>query len=156
MTGTLLLEYYEIDHAQFEAEVLLLARPRSRCVCGGNRSRIAARYDVSRNKAWAVSGRRLIALFSPDQIGNLYIGRLEFTMAQQPASLVDFAVPDFQAYPKVAEALKAAHVVVLESCDALYMPAQWWHHVEAEGPLNLLVNYWRHGGRGGGDRDLKV
>ena len=26
--------------------------------------------------------------------------------------------------------------------DALYIPKLWWHKVEAEEPVNLLMNYW--------------
>jgi Cupin-like domain len=111
----------------------------------GNRSRIAAHYDVSHNIACVVAGRRRFTLFPPDQIANLYIGPLEFTMAGQPASMVDFAAPDLVKYPKFADAMAVAHIVDLEPGDALYMPALWWHHVEAEGPFNLLVNYWWQG-----------
>jgi hypothetical protein len=108
----------------------------------GNKSRIAAHYDVANNIACAVSGTRRFTLFPPDQIGNLYIGPLDFNMAGQPSSMVDFAAPDFGRFPKFATALDAALVVDLQPGDALYLPALWWHHVEAEGPFNLLVNYW--------------
>ncbi|MEQ1689377.1 MAG: cupin-like domain-containing protein, partial [Sphingopyxis sp.] len=30
----------------------------------------------------------------------------------------------------------------LEPGDALYVPYQWFHHVEAFDPINILVNYW--------------
>jgi hypothetical protein len=108
----------------------------------GNRSRIAAHYDMSHNLACAVSGKRQFTLFPPDQIGNLYVGPLDFNMAGQPASLVDFAAPDFDRFPKFRDALSAAIIIDLEPGDALYLPALWWHHVEAAGPFNLLVNYW--------------
>jgi hypothetical protein len=108
----------------------------------GNGSRVAAHYDNSRNIACCVAGKRRFTLFPPDQIGNLYLGPLEFTMAGPPASMVDFHAPDYDRYPKFREAEKAAMIADLEPGDALYMPALWWHHVEAEGPFNLLVNYW--------------
>ncbi len=108
----------------------------------GNRSRVAAHYDIANNIACVVSGKRRFTLFPPDQIGNLYVGPLDFTMAGQPASLVDFSAPDFARFPKFKDALATAIVVDLEPGDALYIPALWWHHVEAEGPFNLLVNYW--------------
>ncbi len=108
----------------------------------GNSSRVAAHYDNSDNIACLVSGQRRFTLFPPDQIGNLYIGPLDFNMAGQPASLVDFAAPDFDRFPKFRDALDAAIVVDLEAGDAIYMPSLWWHHVEADGPFNLLVNYW--------------
>jgi hypothetical protein len=108
----------------------------------GNSSRVAAHYDNSDNIACLVSGRRRFTLFPPDQIGNLYIGPLDFNMAGQPASLVDFNAPDFDRFPKFRAALDAAIVINMEPGDAIYMPSLWWHHVESEGSFNLLVNYW--------------
>ncbi len=108
----------------------------------GNTSRVAAHYDYSWNIACCVSGKRRFTVFPPDQIGNLYLGPLEFTMAGPPASMVDFHAPDYERYPKFRDAEKAGMIADLEPGDALYMPALWWHHVEAEGPFNLLVNYW--------------
>jgi hypothetical protein len=108
----------------------------------GNRSRVAAHYDNSRNIACCVAGTRRFTLFPPDQIGNLYIGPLEFTMAGPPASMVDFHAPDYERFPKFREAEKAGMVAELQPGDALYIPSLWWHHVEAEGAFNLLVNYW--------------
>jgi Cupin-like domain len=111
----------------------------------GNASRIAAHHDVAHNIACVVSGRRRFTLFPPDQIGNLYIGPLDFNMAGPPSSLVDFAAPDFDRFPKFRAALDAAIVIDLAPGDGVYMPPLWWHHVEAFGPFNLLANYWWSG-----------
>lgn len=108
----------------------------------GNTSRVAAHYDNSRNIAACVSGTRRFTVFPPDQIGNLYLGPLDFTMAGLPASMVDFHAPDYDRYPKFRNAEQAGLVAELEPGDAIYIPSLWWHHVEAEGPFNLLVNYW--------------
>jgi hypothetical protein len=81
-------------------------------------------------------------LFPPDQLANLYIGPTDFTPAGQAISLVDFHRPDFDKYPKFAEALKNAQVAELEPGDALFIPGMWWHHVEALDDFNFLVNYW--------------
>jgi Cupin-like domain len=108
----------------------------------GNASRIAAHYDNSRNIACCVAGTRRFTIFPPDQIGNLYLGPLEFTMAGLPASMVDFHAPDYGRYPKFRDAEKAGMIADLEPGDAVYIPSLWWHHVEAHGPFNLLVNYW--------------
>jgi oxalate decarboxylase/phosphoglucose isomerase-like protein (cupin superfamily) len=89
-----------------------------------------------------VAGRRRFTLFAPEQIGNLYIGPLEPTPAGQAISLVDFANPDFERFPRFAQALEAAEVAEMEPGDALYLPSMWWHHVEALSPVNLLVNAW--------------
>jgi hypothetical protein len=108
----------------------------------GNTSRVAAHYDNSRNVACCVAGTRRFTLFPPDQIANLYIGPLDFTMAGPPASMVDFHTPDYNRYPKFRDAEKAGMVAELEPGDAIYVPSLWWHHVEAEGAFNLLANYW--------------
>ena len=108
----------------------------------GNTSRVAAHYDNSRNIACCVSGNRRFTVFPPDQIGNLYLGPLDFTMAGPPASMVDFHAPDYDRYPRFRDAEKAGMIANLETGDAIYIPSLWWHHVEAEGSFNMLVNYW--------------
>jgi hypothetical protein len=114
----------------------------------GSRSRIAAHFDSPDNIACVVSGRRRFTLFPPEQLANLYVGPLDFTPAGQAISLVDFANPDFVRYPRFREALASARVADLEPGDALYVPSMWWHHVEATGSLNTLVNYWWNAGEG--------
>ena len=108
----------------------------------GNRSCIAAHYDFPSNIACCGAGRRRVTLFPPEQLDNLYVGPVDFTPAGQPISLVDFAEPDFERFPKFAEALKAAMVVELAPGDALLIPSMWWHHIEALESFNVLVNYW--------------
>jgi hypothetical protein len=63
-------------------------------------------------------------------------------MAGQPASMVDLRNPDFALYPRFREALAAARTVELEPGDALYIPALWWHNIEALSPFNILINHW--------------
>jgi hypothetical protein len=108
----------------------------------GNRSRIAAHYDFPTNIACSVAGRRRFTLFPPEQLENLYVGPIDFTPAGQSISFVDFANPDFEAYPKFREALQAAQVVELEPGDAILIPSMWWHHVESLDDINILINYW--------------
>ena len=108
----------------------------------GNRTRIAAHYDLPDNLACVAVGRRRFTLFPPDQLSNLYIGPLDYTPAGQAISLVDFAQPDFARFPKFATALEHAQVADLGPGDALFIPSMWWHHVEALDPFNVLVNYW--------------
>lgn len=108
----------------------------------GNRTRIAAHYDLPDNLAVVAAGRRRFTLFPPEQIHNLYMGPLDPTPAGQPVSLVDFAAPDLQRFPRFARALEAAEVAEMEPGDALFIPSMWFHHVEGLAPVNLLINAW--------------
>ena len=108
----------------------------------GNRTRIAAHQDVPQNIACVVAGRRRVTLFPPDQLRNLYVGPLDFTPAGQAISLVDFAAPDMERFPRFADAMRHAQVAELEPGDAVLIPSMWWHHMEGLEPFNALVNYW--------------
>lgn len=108
----------------------------------GNRSRIAAHQDVPDNLACVAAGRRRVTLFPPDQVGNLYVGPLDFTPAGQAVSLVDFAAPDVERFPRFSQALQHAQVAELGPGDAVFIPSLWWHHMEGLDPFNVLVNYW--------------
>jgi hypothetical protein len=108
----------------------------------GNRSRVAAHFDVPDNVACCVAGRRRFILFPPSEIANLYPGPIDFTPAGQVISMVDFHAPELERYPRFPAALERAEVADLEPGDALVIPSMWWHHVEAFDPLNVLVNYW--------------
>ena len=108
----------------------------------GNRTCIAPHFDNTENIACVVGGRRRFTMFPPEQIGNLYPGPLDLTPAGQPISLVDVRKPDLDRFPRFAQALRAAEVAELGPGDAVYIPALWWHNVEALEDFNVLVNYW--------------
>jgi len=108
----------------------------------GNRTRVAAHYDVPDNIACCVAGRRRFILFEPGQLENLYVGPLDFTPAGQAISLVDFHRPDFERFPKFNEALKNAQIAEMEPGDAIFIPSMWWHHAEGLDNFNVLINYW--------------
>jgi hypothetical protein len=108
----------------------------------GNRSRIAAHYDLPDNLAVVAAGRRRFTVFPPAQIHNLYMGPLDPTPAGQPISLVDFSAPDFERFPRFAHALEAGKTAELAPGDAIFIPSMWFHHVEALEPINLLINAW--------------
>ncbi len=108
----------------------------------GNRTTVAAHYDVLKNIACVAAGRRRFTLFPPEQLPNLYIGPMELTPAGQQVSLVDFRDPDLERFPRAAEALEHACSALLEPGDAIFIPSMWWHHVEALESFNILVNHW--------------
>jgi hypothetical protein len=108
----------------------------------GNASTVSSHFDASDNVAVVAAGRRRFTLFPPSQVHNLYVGPLDHTMAGQPVSMVELNDPDFERYPRFREALTHAQRAELEPGDAIYIPALWWHQVEARAPFNVLVNYW--------------
>jgi hypothetical protein len=108
----------------------------------GNRTCIAAHFDNIENLACVVGGRRRFTMFPPDQIKNLYVGPLDLTPAGQPITLVDIRNPDLERFPRYSAALEVAEVAELSPGDAVYIPALWWHNVEALEAFNVLVNYW--------------
>lgn len=108
----------------------------------GNRAKVATHNDPLDNIACVVAGRRRFTLFPPEQIGNLYLGPLHNTPAGTPISMVHLTEPDLVRYPRFAAALEASFVAELAPGDAIFIPYQWFHHVEALDPFNVLVNYW--------------
>jgi hypothetical protein len=120
----------------------------------GNAVTTPTHLDEWCNIACVVCGRRRFTLFPPEQVGNLYIGPLDFAPTGAPLSLVDARQPDLARYPKFRDALAAAQGAELEPGDAVYIPPLWWHHVESLATLNVLVNYWWHAlARGGAVTD---
>ncbi|HEY6049272.1 MAG TPA: cupin-like domain-containing protein [Sphingomicrobium sp.] len=108
----------------------------------GNRTRTAAHWDFPQNLACVVAGRRRFTLFPTDQLPNLYVGPLDFTLAGQPISLVDIDSPDLKRFPRFAEALDAAQTAELGSGDAIYIPSLWWHAVHSLDELGAMINFW--------------
>ena len=108
----------------------------------GNRSRIAAHWDLPDNLACCAVGHRRFTLFPPEELENLYVGPLDVTPAGREISLVDFHNPDFERFPKFREAIKIAQVAEMEPGDALFIPSMWWHHIEGLDSFNVLINYW--------------
>lgn len=108
----------------------------------GNRAKVAIHHDPSENVAVVAAGRRRFTLFAPDQVGNLYMGPFHVTPAGTPVSMVHLTAPDLDRFPRFADALAAAETAELGPGDAIYIPYQWYHHVEALAPANMLVNYW--------------
>lgn len=108
----------------------------------GTESVAAAHFDVPRNVACCVLGRRRFTLFPPEQIRNLYPGPFNPTPGGQVITMANLEDPDLEAFPRLEEALPTAVVVDMEPGDALYYPSLWWHEVEALDAFNVMINYW--------------
>ncbi|WP_332837954.1 cupin-like domain-containing protein [Sphingomonas sp. MA1305] len=131
-----------LDNPLAPADDLFVAHPPLASIWIGNRTVAAAHHDMSDNAAACAVGRRRFTLFPPEQIANLYPGPLEPTPGGQAVTMVDFAAPDLDLYPRFAEAVAAGEIAELEPGDLLVYPALWWHQVEALDPFNVLVNFW--------------
>ena len=117
----------------------------------GNATQVATHFDLSDNIAVVALGKRRFTVFPPDATPDLYVGPLNITLAGQPVSMVDPLAPDRQRFPKYEAAEAKGQFAELEPGDAIYIPTLWWHHVTADAPLNILVNYWHNdASRGGG------
>ncbi len=108
----------------------------------GNAAVVSTHYDLLDNVVCSVAGKRRFLLFPPEQVKNLYVGPIDYTLSGQPVSMVDARNPDFEKFPKFKEALAHAEVAELEPGDALFIPKLWWHHVESFEKFNVIVNYW--------------
>jgi hypothetical protein len=108
----------------------------------GTRSVATCHYDALDNIACCVGGKRRFTLLPPSQFENLYFGPLELTPGGQAISMVDFANPDYEKYPRFKEAEAHAQIAELEPGDAIYIPSMWMHHVEGLCDFNILINFW--------------
>jgi hypothetical protein len=108
----------------------------------GNAARVATHNDPTHNVAVVVAGRRRFTLFPPEAEAELYMGPAHPTPAGTPVSMVHVSAPDLDRYPLFASALEKAQEAELIPGDAIFIPNDWFHHVEALERFNVLVNYW--------------
>jgi len=108
----------------------------------GNAAKVATHNDPVENLAVVAAGRRRFTLFRPEAEANLYMGPDQPTPAGTRVSMVHVTAPDFERYPLYAKALEDAEEAELGPGDAVFIPRDWWHHVEALEKFNVLVNYW--------------
>jgi len=108
----------------------------------GNAAKVATHNDPVDNMAIVAAGRRRFTLFPPYAEADLYMGPVKPTPAGTPVSMVHVTAPDFDRYPRFARALARAEEAELSPGDGIYIPRDWFHHVEALETFNVLVNYW--------------
>jgi len=99
------------------------------------------RHDGTMLQIW---GRKRVVLFAPGQTGNLY--PFGFFSGGLPPwfSRPYIQNPDYQQYPRLAEAMANRWEAVLEPGDILFIPAGWWHEVSAVGGESVcsLNRFW--------------
>ncbi len=108
----------------------------------GNAAKVATHNDPTENIAVVAAGRRRFTLFPPDAEANLYLGPKHPTPAGARISMVHVTAPDFDRFPRFASALEVAQEAELSPGDAIFIPRDWFHHVESIERFNVLVNYW--------------
>ena len=108
----------------------------------GNAAKVATHHDPIDNVAVVAAGRRRFTLFPPSAETDLYMGPHDPTPAGARISMVHVTAPDFERFPRFASALEVAQAAELCPGDAIFIPRDWYHHVEALDPFNVLVNYW--------------
>jgi hypothetical protein len=108
----------------------------------GNAAKVATHNDPTENVAVVAAGRRRFTLFPPSAEPDLYMGPHDPTPAGARISMVHVTAPDLDRFPRFVSALKVAQDAELSSGDALFIPRDWFHHVEAIERFNVLVNYW--------------
>jgi hypothetical protein len=108
----------------------------------GNAAKVATHNDPTENVAVVAAGRRRFTLFPPSAAPDLYMGPHDPTPAGARISMVHVTAPDLDRFPRFASALEVAQVAELSPGDAIFIPRDWFHHVEALDRFNVLVNYW--------------
>ena len=108
----------------------------------GNAGKVATHNDPVENVAVVAAGRRRFTLFPPEAEPNLYMGPKDPTPAGARISMVHVTAPDFDRFAGYAQALESAQEAELSPGDAIFIPRNWFHHVEALERFNVLVNYW--------------
>jgi hypothetical protein len=108
----------------------------------GNAAKVATHNDPVENVAVVAAGRRRFTLFPPSAEADLYMGPRHPTPAGARISMVHVTAPDLDRYPRFASALEVAQTAELLPGDAIFIPRDWYHHVEAIERFNVLVNYW--------------
>lgn len=108
----------------------------------GNAAKVATHNDPIANVAVVAAGRRRFTLFPPSAEADLYMGPHDPTPAGARISMVHVTAPDLDRYPRFASALDVAQEAELSPGDAIFIPRDWYHHVEAIDRFNVLVNYW--------------
>jgi hypothetical protein len=110
----------------------------------------ALHYDPMDGTLVQLHGSKRVILFPPSQTSNLYPFPLYVHLKHGMKLRSWFSQvypdrPDFEAFPKLRQALQHRHEVILNLGEMLYIPTGWWHEVESLGDeMVCSVNrFWR-------------
>lgn len=110
----------------------------------------ALHYDPTDGTLIQLHGSKRIILFPPSQTKNLYpfpfyIHLKHGMKLRSWFSQVYPDRPDFDAFPKLQEALQHKCEVILHPGEMLYIPMGWWHEVESlgDGMVCSVNRFWR-------------
>lgn len=88
-------------------------------------------YDSGDGTLVQLHGVKKAVLFPPAQTKNLYPFPIRRKGIAPWISQVYIDAPDFNAYPRMREALEHRIEVTLTPGEVLFIPANWWHEVSA-------------------------
>lgn len=107
-------------------------------------------YDQMDGTLLQLYGTKKVVLFPPSQTSNLYPFPLYVHLFRGLKLRSWFSQlypdrPDFQSFPKFAQALRYKREVILNPGEILYLPAGWWHEVTALGDdmVCSINRFWR-------------
>lgn len=87
-----------------------------------------------------VHGKKRVILYAPADFARLYPYPSTRHGSQHEHSQADFANPDFQAFPRLAQARPFEAIV--KPGDALFIPVHWWHAVYGVGAVMSASLLW--------------
>ncbi|HWB81780.1 MAG TPA: cupin-like domain-containing protein [Nannocystaceae bacterium] len=113
---------------------------RTQLWIGSGGQRIPVHRDESHSIAAMAAGAKDFLLFPPEQLHNLHTTARRMQADGDPMrSAADPRNPDYQRYPRFADAMKTMYVAHLEPGDVMFLPAHWWHAVDSFG-FNAMFN----------------
>ena len=101
-------------------------------------------FDPSDGTMMMMHGKKRVVLYPPSQSPNLYpfgfYDVLPFWISQ-----VNIEEPDLNKYPNFGKTQQNRYEVLLSPGQLLFIPAQWWHEVTAEGEgyVSSCNHFWK-------------
>ncbi|QTN25680.1 cupin-like domain-containing protein [Rhizobacter sp. AJA081-3] len=100
-------------------------------------------FDCFANFLFMIAGYKRVCLFPPDSFVELRPTPPRRGIGGATGSPVKLLRPQTKDMARLRRLARRGMYVVLRPGDALFIPPNWWHHVEGQ-RLNLMVNAWVH------------